>query len=110
MIKSSDCIKLFKDLQFVHKQHGKAPERKKNEKIRRKLQKPLAIRMKMCYNNTVRPIRYAPLAQMDRALASDARCRRFESAMVRHSCDTKMKLNRYAGKSRTVGEYRAIPL
>ena len=25
----------------------------------------------------------APLAQMDRALASDARCRRFESAMVR---------------------------
>ena len=48
------------------------------------MRKTLAIRKKMCYNKYCSTDWLAPLAQMDRALASDARCRRFESAMVRH--------------------------
>ena len=48
----------------------------------RKKQKALEKPRNLWYNKRAQN-RDAPLAQMDRALASDARCRRFESAMVR---------------------------
>ena len=64
---------------------------KKQSNKRKKSEKALAIPQKVCYNRMVRmPERsiYAPLAQMDRAQASDAWCRRFESAMVRQEKST----------------------
>ena len=59
----------------------------KKETRRRKISKKRLHFHQICaiiwWFGITEPIAYAPLAQMDRAQASDAWCRRFESAMVR---------------------------